>query len=201
MTCAPMSPPTSETDLATRFAREVEPHLQALVRAARRRTLCRADADDLLQDTLLRAFVGFQTFQPGTNLRAWLFRIMYNQWISGHRAKQARVPLVWIGTGADHESLVQIQRHTGGARSAEAELLETMPETKVRAALAALPDGFAEVVFYADIAGYTCAETAAILGIPAGTVMSRIHRARRRLRLALAEQPACDAAKVERISA
>lgn len=202
MTCAPMTPtPTSDTDLAARFAREVEPYIEVLARAAGRRTLRRADADDLLQDTLLRAFAGFQTFQPGTNLRAWLFRIMHNQWISGHRAKQARIQEVWIGAGADHESVSEPQRQSGGARSAEAEFLESIPDATVREALAALPDGFAEVVFYADVEGYTLAETASILDIPAGTVMSRIHRARRRLRLALAALSPCDAATAERISA
>lgn len=201
MTCAPMAPPASDADLATRFAQEVEPHLEVLRRAARRRTLCRADADDLLQDTLLRAFVGFRTFQPGTNLRAWLFRIMYNQWISGHRAKQARVPEVWVGAGTDHESFSQPQRHSASGLSAEAEFFETIPETMVRAALAALPDGFAEVVFYADVEGYTYVEIASILGIPAGTVMSRAHRARGRLRLALSALAPRDAATSEPISA
>ncbi len=197
MTIAAISSP--DTDAATLFAREVEPHLDVLVRGARRRTLCRADADDLVQDTLMRAFIGFHTFQPGTNFRAWLFRIMYNQWVTTYRAKQSRVQEVWIGTGADHELSADIQARE--ARSAEADYLDTVPAAEVRAALATLPEGFCRVLYYADIEGHTYAETAEILDIPLGTVMSRIHRARRRLRLALSRPTAGDAVDAERISA
>jgi RNA polymerase sigma factor (sigma-70 family) len=177
ITAAPAVPDST----AARFAQEVAPHLEVLARGARRRALCGADADDLVQDTLLRAFVGFHTFQPGTNFRAWLFRIMHNQWITTYRVKQARAHEVLIG----HDQELSGETLRGATRSAEAELLETMPESDLRAAMATLPDGFADVLYYADVEGYTYAETAEILGIPAGTVMSRIHRARRRLRLAL----------------
>lgn len=195
--------PTSrpDTDAAARFARDIRPHLDVLERGARRRTLCSADADDLVQDTLMRAFIGFHTFEPGTNFRAWLFRIMYNQWVTTYRAKQARVQEVWIGTGADHELSVDVHIRGAQARSAEVEYLDTVPTADVRAALATLPEGFASVVYYADIEGHTYAETAAILGIPMGTVMSRIHRARRRLRLALSRPTGRDADDPERISA
>ncbi len=195
--------PTSgpDTDAAAQFTRDIGPHLDVLVRGARRRALCRADADDLVQDTLLRAFIGFHTFEPGTNLRAWLFRIMYNQWVTTYRTRQSRVQEVWIGTGADHELSAEIQTRSGETRSAEAEYLDTVPAAELRAALATLPDGFSDVLYYADIEGYTYAETAEILDIPIGTVMSRIHRARRRLRLALSRPAQRDDLDTGRISA
>ena len=199
MTFTATDPTLTPDTRAARFAQEVEPHLEVLARGARRRTLCRADADDLVQDTLMRAFIGFHTFQPGTNLRAWLFRIMYNQWVATHRTKQSRVQEVWIGTGADHELSADVQARE--ARSAEADYLDTVPAAEVRAALATLPEGFCRVLYDADIEGHTYAETAEILDIPLGTVMSRIHRARRRLRLALSRPTAGDAVDAERISA
>ncbi|MBX7452250.1 sigma-70 family RNA polymerase sigma factor [Mycolicibacterium sp. 3033] len=195
--------PTSrpDTDAAARFARDVRPHLEVLQRGARRRTLCRADADDLVQDTLMRAFIGFHTFEPETNFRAWLFRIMYNQWVTTYRAKQSRAQEVWIGTGADHDLSAEIQTRHAATASAEDVYLEAVPAADVRSALATLPAGFAEVLYYADIEGHTYAETAAILGVPMGTVMSRIHRARRRLRLALAGASQREAPAADRISA
>ena len=200
MTIATIVPTsTPDPDIAAQFARDIAPHLDVLARGARRRTLCRADADDLVQDTLVRAFTGFHTFQPGTNFRAWLFRIMYNQWVTTHRTKQSRVQEVWIGTGADHELSADIQARE--ARSAEADYLDTVPAAEVRAALATLPDGFSDVLYYADVEGYTYAETAEVLDIPLGTVMSRIHRARRRVRLALSRPTGCDAVDPQRISA
>ncbi|TRW86263.1 sigma-70 family RNA polymerase sigma factor [Mycolicibacterium sp. 018/SC-01/001] len=195
--------PTSrpDTDAAARFARDIRPHLEVLERGARRRTLCRADADDLMQDTLMRAFIGLHTFEPGTNFRAWLFRIMYNQWVTTYRAKQSRVLEVCIGTGADHEVSAEVQARHAAPASAEDEYIATVPTADVRAALETLPEGFTEVLYYADIEGHTYAETAAILGVPVGTVMSRIHRARRRLRLALAGPPQREALAIDRISA
>lgn len=176
---------TPDRDLATRFAREVEPLIDVLARGARRLTRCEADAEDLLQDTLLRAYTGFHTFEEGTNLKAWLFRILHNRWISGYRAKQSRVVEV-LTDGVDERDLAGASRLPGRARSAEAELLESLPDDDIKAAISALPEGFAEVLYYADVEGYTYAETAALLAIPIGTVMSRVFRGRKRLCLALA---------------
>ena len=170
-------------ELATRFARDVEPLIDVLSRGARRLTRCDADAQDLLQDTLLRAYTGFHTFQEGTNLKAWLFRILYNRWVSDYRAKQSRVVELLMHDIGERD--VADTRLPVG-RSAESELLESLPDGDIKAAMSALPEGFAEVVYYADVEGYTYAETAEILGIPIGTVMSRVFRARRRLRIALA---------------
>ncbi len=172
-------PATLHTDrhLAAQFAREAEPLFEVLSRGARRLARNAADAEDLLQDTLLHAYAGFQTFQQGSNLQAWLFRILYNRWVSSYRAKQCRPSEV---------SADEFTERDPATRSAEAEVLDTLPDNDVKAAFAALPSGFREAVYYADIEGYTYVETAAILGVPLGTVMSRASRGRQRLRIALA---------------
>jgi len=166
----------SDADLATRFAREAEPLFDVLSRGARRLTRSSADAEDLLQDTLLHAYAGFHTFKGGTNLQAWLFRILYNRWVSTYRSKQSR-PLEFLTAEITERDL---------ADSAETEVLDTLPDNEIKAAMDALPESFRTAVYYADIQGYTYAETAAILNIPHGTVMSRASRGRQRLRIALA---------------
>ena len=172
-------PDTLQTDehLAAQFARQAEPHFAVLSRGSRRLTRNAADAEDLLQDTLLHAYAGFRSFQEGSNLRAWLFRILYNRWVSTHRARQSRPSEIL----AD-----ELTERDVPARSAEAEVLDVLPDNDIRVAFAALPVGFREAVYYADIEGYTYAEVAAILGVPQGTVMSRASRGRQRLRIALA---------------
>jgi RNA polymerase sigma-70 factor (ECF subfamily) len=166
----------SDTDVAARFAREAEPLFDVLTRGARRLTRSTADAEDLLQDTLLHAYAGFHTFKGGTNLQAWLFRILYNRWVSAYRRKQSRPLEVFAAEIAERDL----------ADSAETEVLDALPDNEIKAAMAALPESFRTVVYYADIQGYTYAETAAILNIPHGTVMSRASRGRQRLRIALA---------------
>jgi RNA polymerase sigma factor (sigma-70 family) len=172
-------PDTRHTDehLAAQFARQAEPHFAVLSRGSRRLTRNAADAEDLLQDTLLHAYAGFRSFQEGSNLRAWLFRILYNRWVSTHRARQSRPSEIL----AD-----ELTERDVPARSAEAEVLDVLPDNDIRVAFAALPVSFREAVYYADIEGYTYAEVAAILGVPQGTVMSRASRGRQRLRIALA---------------
>jgi RNA polymerase sigma-70 factor (ECF subfamily) len=177
---------TCDPNLASRFAREAEPLFDVLSRRARGLTRCEADADDLLQDALLHAYMGFHTFQQGSNLKAWLFRILYNRWVSTYRSKQRRPAEVFVDHVADYESADGAQRLPTRIRSAEAEVLDGMPDSEIKAALIALPAGFAASVYYADIVGYTYAETAEILEIPMGTVMSRVSRGRARLRIALA---------------
>ena len=166
----------SDADLATRFAREAEPYFDVLFRGARRLTHSSADAEDLLQDTLLHAYAGFHTFKGGTNLQAWLFRILYNRWVSTYRSKKSR-PLEFLTDEITERDL---------ADSAETEVLDALPDNEIKAAMDALPEGFRTAVYYADVQGYTYAETAAILNIPHGTVMSRASRGRQRLRIALA---------------
>jgi RNA polymerase sigma-70 factor (TIGR02947 family) len=176
----------ADTDLAARFAREAEPHFDVLMRGARRLTRSDADADDLLQDALLHAYAGFHTFQEGTNLKAWLFRILYNRWVSTYRCKQRRPSEVSVDEITERDLAGSAARLPAGLRSAEAEVLDALPDSEIKAALATLPEGFGAVVYLADVQGYTYAETAAILNIPHGTVMSRVSRGRQRLRIALA---------------
>jgi RNA polymerase sigma-70 factor (TIGR02947 family) len=179
---------TSESgaDLATRFAREAEPLFDVLSRGARRLTRSSADAEDLLQDTLLHAYAGFHMFKGGTNLQAWLFRILYNRWVSTYRSKQSRPAEVPVEDIAERHLARSAARLPAGLRSAESEVLDTLPDNEIKAAMDALPESFRTAVYYADIQGYTYAETAAILNIPHGTVMSRASRGRQRLRIALA---------------
>jgi RNA polymerase sigma-70 factor (TIGR02947 family) len=177
-----------DAELAAQFARGVEPLLGVLLRGARRLTRNDADAEDLLQDTLLHGFAGFHNFRPGTNLRAWLFRIQYNRWVSTYRSKQSRVVETTSDEIHDWDLAASASHEATGLRSAEDEVLDRLPDNDVRAALQSLPEGFRAAVYYADIEGHTYAETAVLMDVPIGTVMSRIYRGRERLRVALAHR-------------
>ncbi len=175
--------PETDAELAARFERDTAPLRPALMRGARRLTRTEVDAEDLLQDALLHAFMGFRGFEPDTNLNAWLFRIMRNRWISGYRMKQRR-PAEYAT-----DSLAELEQTAGprrSARSAEAVALDILPDARLRAALDELPEGFRIALYYADVQGLTYAETAAAMGTPVGTVMSRVFRARAQLRHTLA---------------
>lgn len=176
----------SGNERAARFARDAEPLFDVLSREARRLAHRHADAEDLLQDTLLHAYAGFHTFQEGTNLKAWLFRILYNRWVSVYRAAQCRPSEVPFDGISERELACSAARVRLG-RSAEAEVLDTLPDNEIKAAMAGLPAAFRAVVYLTKIEGYTYAETAVILGIPHGTAMSRAGRGRRRLRVALSD--------------
>jgi RNA polymerase sigma factor (sigma-70 family) len=175
----------AHANLAERFAGEAGPVLDVLARGARRLTRCDADAEDLLQDALLDAYTGFHTFEEGTNAKAWLFRILYNRWVSTYRRKQRRPAEVSVEELTERDLASSAARSPAGLRSAEAEVLEALPDSQIQAAMQDLPEAFRVVVYYADVHGYTYAETAAILNIPLGTAMSRASRARQRLRIAL----------------
>lgn len=178
----PIRPDTA----AARFSSAAEPHLDSLLRRARQLTRNEADAEDLLQDTLLHAYRGFHNFRPETNLKAWLFRILYNCWVSTHRHRERRPAEVPVAQVTERDLADGAARRPDGPRSAEAEVLSALPDPAVKAAMNAMPVGFREAVYYADVQGYTLAETAAILDVPVGTVMSRVSRGRQRLRIALA---------------
>jgi len=143
-----------------------------------------ADAEDLVQETLVRAYVAFGQFTPGTNLRAWLHRILTNAFINACR-KRGREPLQssWADVG---ELPASVLRPSRSARSAEDEALGKMVHSEVLQALHGLPAAFSAAVYLADVEGYPYKEIAEILGTPIGTVMSRLHRGRRRLRAELA---------------
>ena len=178
-TCEP------NAELAARFARDCEPLFDVLARGARRLARSEADAEDLLQDTLLHAYAGFHTFKDGTNLKAWLFRILYNRWVSTHRYRQRRPMEVAVDEVGERDLTDGADRLSTSPRSAEAEVLDALPDSEIKEALAALPDGVGVALYHSCIQGYTYAETAAMMNIPVGTVMSRVSRGRQRLRVTL----------------
>lgn len=177
--------PEPEGDLRGRFEREALPLLSNLYSAALRLTRNPADAEDLVQETYLRAYRGFGSFRPGTNLRAWMYRILTNTFINAYRKRQ-REPQTVPDDGIDEWYLYD--RLAAAEASAETEVLERIPDEDVRAALDALPEGFRMAVLLADVEGFSYREIAEILGIPIGTVMSRLHRGRRALEKALWEK-------------
>jgi RNA polymerase sigma-70 factor (ECF subfamily) len=169
-----------------RFTREVLPLAGPLYRNARRLTRTNSDAEDLVQETLLRAYVGFGRFREGTNLKAWLYRIMTNTWINSYRSAQRRPEEIL--TDQLDVTLSAGRRQTWlSSKSAEAEVLDVITDDKVKEALKALPPGQRVVVYYADVEGLSYKEIAAITDTPLGTVMSRLHRGRRNLRQTLSD--------------
>ena len=169
------------------FSELAMPHMSALYGAALRMTRNPSDAEDLVQETFLRAFRGFGGFQEGTNLKAWLYRILTNTFINQYRAKKRRVEETEM---EDIEDLYLYRRlsnsdaaHSG--RSAEDELLDRFSEAEVIAAVEALPSNFRMAVLLADVEGFSYKEIAEILDVPMGTVMSRLHRGRKALQKAL----------------
>jgi RNA polymerase sigma-70 factor, ECF subfamily len=167
-------------DPAALFIRDVLPLVDQLYRAALRYTRTPADAEDLVQETMAKAYAGFHSFSAGTNLRAWLFRIMTNTWITSYRTAQRRPDEV---LSADVTDL----RLSAATPSAELAALDAMGDDEVLDALRALPEGQRMVVYYADVEGFRYKEIAAIMDMPLGTVMSRLHRGRRNLRALLIE--------------
>ena len=146
-----------------------------------------AVAEDLVQETYLRAYRGFSGFEEGTNLRAWMYRILTNTFINSYRKKQ-REPVTVQEDDLDEWYLFDKLGESGVEPSAEAEVIRSMPDEDVQKALEALPEGFRLAVLLADVEGFSYKEIAQILGIPIGTVMSRLHRGRRALEKALWER-------------
>jgi RNA polymerase sigma-70 factor, ECF subfamily len=178
---------SSDDGLAVRFEREVIPLRNRLYGRAIRLTLNQHDAEDLVQDTILHAYSGFHTFHRGTDLMAWLFRIMHNTWINNWRKKQRRIGEVSVGRITDDQLATYAARTAGEVRSAEVAALELLPDSEIKAALMTLHETFRVTVYYADVEGFSTREIADIMNAPVGTVMSRLHRGRRRLRTTLHE--------------
>ena len=185
-----------------RFEREALPLLDGLYAAALRLTRNPDDASDLVQETVERAYKAFHQYKPGTNLKAWMYRIQTNNYINGYRKKQ-REPLQSSADDVEDWQMTQAESHTStGLRSAEAEALDQLPDGDIKEAMASIPEDFRLAVYYADVEGFAYKEIADIMGTPVGTVMSRLHRGRRLLRDQLTEYarergfvPAADAAE------
>jgi RNA polymerase sigma-70 factor, ECF subfamily len=172
-------------DRDARFEEQVVPFMGQLYPAALRMTRNPSDAEDLVQETFAKAYVGFHQFQQGTNLRAWLHRILSNTFINGYRKKR-REPLQDLSGEFQEEWQVGSDPLVLPVASAEAQAIERLADSDILQALRELPDEFKVAIYLADIEGYPYREIAEIMGIPLGTVMSRLHRGRAKLRKKLA---------------
>ena len=176
--------------LTARFERDAVPLIPQLYGGARRMTHSPADAEDLVQETMLKAYAQFRSFRPGTYLKAWLFRIMHNTWVNGYHHTRRR-PQEFLSSEISDSQLAAHARQASigsiGLRSAEVEALDGLSDSQITAAMDTLHEDLRKIVHYACVDGLRYKEIAQIMDIPIGTVMSRLYRARKRLQAELAD--------------
>ncbi|RDV09851.1 RNA polymerase subunit sigma-70 [Arthrobacter sp. RT-1] len=173
-----------------RFERDAMQYVDQLYSAAMRMARNPSDAEDLVQEAYTKAFSAFHQYKPGTNLKAWLYRILTNTYINLYRKRQ-REPLQSNSDTIEDWQLARAESHTSsGLRSAEAEALDHLPDSDVKRALQDIPEEFRLAVYFADVEGFAYKEISDIMNTPIGTVMSRLHRGRKMLRDMLAEYAA-----------
>jgi RNA polymerase sigma-70 factor, ECF subfamily len=176
----------ADKELTARFERDAVPLLDGLYRHAFKLTRDHDDAEDLVQETAAKAFIGFHSYRDGTNLGGWLYRILLNSHISNYR-KQQRSPAHRLTEQiTDGQMAAQARHSAAGLWSAEDQVLASFGDNDIQTAMHALPEKLRTAVYYADVEGLRSKEIAELIGVPIGTVMSRVHRGRRRLRFLLA---------------
>ena len=169
------------------FEEQAMEHIDKLYAHAMRKTGNSADANDLVQETYLKAFAAFDQFQQGTNIKAWLHRILENTYINQYRKQQNQPYYSPLEELEDWQLGDAESRTATSSRSAEAEAIDHLPASAIKDALQALPEDFRAAVYLVDVEGYSYQEVADIMDTPTGTVMSRLHRGRKLLREQLAD--------------